>query len=383
MVASEQWGDLLSRLESEVGEMAFDTADEIISTIPGYDHASREKVVKTAQQNLSMSTRMIMRGTEPQLDDVDHANETALDRIEEGVPLGSLLSGFRLSMRRIQRRLLDLAPEYGTPSEQLLEWSNVLWTLGDLFSTCVTAVYRDHEITRTVADSTRRSEWIGRLVVGELDEAEILRGAALYKVPTDVPVRIIVAPLDEDAGVGVEAGLRRWAEAGGARLLTTVQSRSVTGVLVGDPEGGVLPAGVPLGLGSPALLTGLHRTFAMVHRVLSTAVDLGMTGIVDQDMLSWKLAVSSSPETTDMLRERYLVPLEDSRTFGEDLVTSVKAYLEHRLNVRAAAESIPVHVNTLRYRLRRFEELTGRDLGDVDTLVEVSWILVATGADRT
>ena len=36
-----------------------------------------------------------------------------------------------------------------------------------------------------------------------------------------------------------------------------------------------------------------------------------------------------------------------------------------------------MHVNTLRYRLRRFSQLTGADLGDLDTLVEVSWALSA------
>lgn len=49
------------------------------------------------------------------------------------------------------------------------------------------------------------------------------------------------------------------------------------------------------------------------------------------------------------------------------------------MNIPAAARSIPVHVNTLRYRLRRFEELTGADLGDVDGLIEVSWALAAEG----
>jgi putative transposase len=34
-----------------------------------------------------------------------------------------------------------------------------------------------------------------------------------------------------------------------------------------------------------------------------------------------------------------------------------------------------VHVNTLRYRLRRFEELTGTSLRCVDDLVEIWWAI--------
>ncbi|MGO1526946.1 MAG: PucR family transcriptional regulator [Mycobacteriaceae bacterium] len=390
-----EWGELLDRLEADVGDMSEQIADEIMTVIPGYDHATRAKIVNTAQQNLSMSIRIIVRGKEPHADDITHARETALIRIEEGVPLGSLLRGFRMSMRLIQRRLLILAEDYGTPAEQLLEWSNLLWSLGDVFSSIVTGVYRDHEITRAVADSTRRSEWIGRMITGELDDAEIMRGAALYKVPTEGSFRIVLAPFRDGSGVEVEVALQRWAEAGGARLVTTVQSRSVAGVLIsgsGDPGSPVgdneardklLPAGIPVGLGRSAPLTELHRTFATVGRVVQSALDLGLTGRVDQEMLSWRMAINASPETTDVLRQRYLVPLRDSRAFGEDLIDSVRAFLDHRLNAREAAESIPVHVNTLRYRLRRFEELTGCDLGDVNTLVEVAWITAVPAGDGT
>lgn len=385
-----EWCELLDRLEADVGDLSVQTADKIMATIPGYDHATHEKVVNTARQNLSMSTRVIGRGVEPGPEDITHARRTALERIAEGVPLGSLLRGFRLSMRVIQRRLLILAEDHGTPAEQLLEWSNLLWSLGDVYSTIVTGVYRDHEITRAVADSTRRSEWIGRVITGELDDAEIMRGASLYKIPTDGNHRILMAPFIDGSGVEVEVALQRWAESYGTRLVITVQNRSVAGVLIGDPgnPGGsgdtadrLLPAGIPVALGRPAPLTELHRTFATVSRVVRSALYLGMTGRVDQEMLSWRMAINASPETTDVLRQRYLVPLRGSRAFGEDLIDSVRAYLDHRLNAREAAESIPVHVNTLRYRLRRFEELTGCDLGDVNTLVEVAWITAVPVGD--
>jgi putative transposase len=39
-----------------------------------------------------------------------------------------------------------------------------------------------------------------------------------------------------------------------------------------------------------------------------------------------------------------------------------------------------VHVNTLRYRLSRFEELTGRSLQDTDTIVELSCVLYGAPA---
>lgn len=49
---------------------------------------------------------------------------------------------------------------------------------------------------------------------------------------------------------------------------------------------------------------------------------------------------------------------------GSDLGPSVLAYLDAFGDVRRAASALNVHPNTLRYRLRRAQELVGIDLGD-------------------
>ncbi|MFE9450123.1 helix-turn-helix domain-containing protein [Streptomyces sp. NPDC006739] len=55
----------------------------------------------------------------------------------------------------------------------------------------------------------------------------------------------------------------------------------------------------------------------------------------------------------------------------------MRDYLERGRHVREVARSAHVHVNTVRYRLRRFEELTGTSLDAPDTAVELSWALAA------
>jgi PucR family transcriptional regulator, purine catabolism regulatory protein len=51
----------------------------------------------------------------------------------------------------------------------------------------------------------------------------------------------------------------------------------------------------------------------------------------------------------------------DRRQHG-DLVASLRGFLEHNGNWEAAARALGVHRHTLRYRIRRVAELTGRDL---------------------
>ncbi|MCX4766921.1 helix-turn-helix domain-containing protein [Streptomyces sp. NBC_01275] len=57
---------------------------------------------------------------------------------------------------------------------------------------------------------------------------------------------------------------------------------------------------------------------------------------------------------------------EQDTAHGTDYVPTLHAWLKHQGNVRAAAEQLHVHTNTLRYRLTKIEEAAGIDLADAD-----------------
>ena len=69
-----------------------------------------------------------------------------------------------------------------------------------------------------------------------------------------------------------------------------------------------------------------------------------------------------------------LGPLE-SRERG-DLVASVRAWLAHHGQWDAAASTLGVHRHTLRYRMKRVEELLDRSLDDPDLRAEL-WVALA------
>ena len=48
--------------------------------------------------------------------------------------------------------------------------------------------------------------------------------------------------------------------------------------------------------------------------------------------------------------------------YADELLRSLDAFLEHNGHWERAAEAALCHRHTLRYRIRRIEELTGRDL---------------------
>jgi len=60
---------------------------------------------------------------------------------------------------------------------------------------------------------------------------------------------------------------------------------------------------------------------------------------------------------------------------GSELIASVSTYLESDRHVGRAASRLFVHENTLRYRLARFESLTGANLRELEVAFEVWWAL--------
>jgi purine catabolism regulator len=70
------------------------------------------------------------------------------------------------------------------------------------------------------------------------------------------------------------------------------------------------------------------------------------------------------------LARRVLGPvLERDGESGGALVQTLDEYLSRSCDARACAEALYVHVNTVRYRLRRVEELTGLDLRNPSDLL--------------
>jgi DNA-binding PucR family transcriptional regulator len=98
-----------------------------------------------------------------------------------------------------------------------------------------------------------------------------------------------------------------------------------------------------------------------------------MTGVVKIADIPLRAAVLESPNLTRLVTERCLgaIPAAQRGLFTRTLA----AYLAHDLHISEAAVELHVHPNTLRYRIRRFEELSGLRLERVDDLVAVWWAL--------
>src|SRR6476469_5323477 len=85
-----------------------------------------------------------------------------------------------------------------------------------------------------------------------------------------------------------------------------------------------------------------------------------------EDLGSYRLLRSmADPDAPRGFGDAMLAPLEAyDRAHDGELVGSLQAFLQHNARWETAAGQLFVHRHTLRYRMRKVEELTGRDLGN-------------------
>jgi DNA-binding PucR family transcriptional regulator len=70
----------------------------------------------------------------------------------------------------------------------------------------------------------------------------------------------------------------------------------------------------------------------------------------------------------DRFVREWLGPLLDyDARHHADLITTLSRYLESGGSYDATSEALLIHRSTVRYRLQRIREITGHDLGDVET----------------
>jgi DNA-binding PucR family transcriptional regulator len=98
--------------------------------------------------------------------------------------------------------------------------------------------------------------------------------------------------------------------------------------------------------------------------------------------LSLLPAVVAEHELGEALVERRLAPVDELGRFGDELLETVETYLDAKQGVEEAARRQAVHPNTVRHRLRRYEQLTGTDLRRPEHLAEVWWALQKRSFDK-
>jgi DNA-binding PucR family transcriptional regulator len=142
---------------------------------------------------------------------------------------------------------------------------------------------------------------------------------------------------------------------------------------------------IQAGIGSPAAqlagVPGSRREADRVLDAMSESRDVAVFGEIRAEVLLTQTLglLAANPDLRDPGVSRLV---EYDREHRTDLVGSVVAWLDAMGDVRAAAERLTVHPNTLRYRVRRATAIAGLRLDDPRARLVHHLQLLAAGRDR-
>jgi hypothetical protein len=141
----------------------------------------------------------------------------------------------------------------------------------------------------------------------------------------------------------------------------------------------------PLRIGMSGAATGASNLRGAVDEARHACAMAGMSRervavIGEGELASHVMLLAAVPDgVRRAFRDRLLGPLlEYDRVHRADLVPTLRAFLACSGSWTKCAEELHIHVNTLRYRIQRIEQMTGRDLGRLDARVDLFLALSLT-----
>ncbi|KAA9165835.1 PucR family transcriptional regulator [Amycolatopsis acidicola] len=226
------------------------------------------------------------------------------------------------------------------------------------------------------AAAEARGAWDARLealvvdgiVRGDAEEAVLSRAAALGWEPGATATVVVGRPSSDDPPT-VVFEVRRLAARLAKPVLLSVQGSRLIIVAGGATDGPVLDKlAVAFGDG-PVVAGPTVASLGEAHRSAAEALS-GLRAVVgwpaaprpvrSVDLLPER-ALSGDAEAERLLIDEIAQPLEAA---GPTVLQTVETYLESGGVLETCAKALFVHPNTVRYRLRRATELTGRNPTD-------------------
>lgn len=378
--------ELLSRFETHLDEIADEiasaTVTEIRSLGPVQDPALYIEVRTLARAHLDEFLRATREGGDPSGDIYTAVRERGAQRARQLVPLSALLHSYLIAQRVIADAITR---EAGTDARsrgaalaltaQTYDYNiGLITALADAY---VEAVQGD----LAELDSARRA-LVDGLLGGDPDAGLELarRGVGLGFDPERSHV-VAIAPVD---------GSPRWT----VQAIARAAGRSERNAFVVDRDGELLalldadraPAarrlleqaaanlershGVRLRAGIGTAFRGVTG-FAMSYHEARRAVRHTSEG---RPFVLGPADVPLFDELTSSGRDGVaeLIPVATREALSDaDTRATLEAYIAADLNVAAAAKALSLHPNSLRYRLRRISEATGRDPRHLSDLLEL------------
>jgi hypothetical protein len=387
-VADRQLAGLGTALLGQADALAAGMASRIRAEVPFYGAAP--SVVPAAELHASCRAHLdfvlgSLGATEP--GDTSPAEATGRRRADQDVPLPALMDAYRVGSRFIWESCVDQAARTGAPdSAALVRASSRMWLVQDRFTQAMTAGYRDALAERMLSHEHERSALVEALLEGRITQTRTLwETAEILKLPRRGPYVVVAAEVPEvgrEAVAGAEARLRAEGLSSAWRLLPDLQVGIV--VLTGPAQLGHLVAAlarrVPRRAGISPTYAELDRTGEALAfaRIALAATPAGRPGVTVFDQAPLAVTAAAAPEVMARVVGAILGPLRALPAAEQEvLLDTLAAWRDAGGSAAVAAQRLFCHPNTVRHRLRRITEATGRTITAPQDVAELCLALEA------
>lgn len=225
------------------------------------------------------------------------------------------------------------------------------------------------------------AETLAEMLRGVLDKAVVTRRLAVHGFPADAMLMLaIVQP--KRAAADCDSVVDTLAHGRFPQLV--LQQQDELCVLIPDDRAAraalarasdtIVGASLPFRAGASL---GVARREA--RWAIARAVESGRGMICYGDDRTGRWLTNESADLRALVGEVLGAVIDYDDAHGGDLLPTIRTWLEHDRQTDRAAHALHIHPNTLLYRVRRFEQITGRSLASTEALAE-TWLALRTAA---
>ncbi|MDT5116450.1 MAG: hypothetical protein QOE30_2189 [Mycobacterium sp.] len=380
-VVRQQVAEIAEALRLRTDELATTLAHAIAREVKLYKATAPvpfELVVDGCRTNIRQVLDAIATDTEV---DPTAATDLGTERARDGVPLASVMEAYRVGFREVwDAAVHEVANRARVNGDALRVLTAKIHAAQDVFTAAMAAAYRAEQTRRLHGDESEREVLIDSVLHGRLfEQSSVWEAADFLRLPAKGPYVVVAA----DAGVGTEAlpGIE-----------SKMRSMDVFSAWrrLPDLHVGIVHVKTPEQLDNvlalvSRLATGRVGVSAKFDDLRDTAAALRyarvtLRGRPDQgprvtqfDGSILSTAALSAPEVmVKLVTPTIECFAELSHEERNILFDTFRVWLENDGSLRTAGELLFCHPNTVRYRLHRIEQRTGRSLSRPRDVAEVS-----------
>ncbi|MGQ4485824.1 helix-turn-helix domain-containing protein [Streptomyces sp. 372A] len=403
------------RLRARVPALTTRVVARLLSDLPVYAELPHEEIAgdiaDIVQHNLRLFADVLEHRRAATDGELAQQRDSAAQRAEEGVPLDAILTAYQVGVAMCWEETAQDAGPGDLPA--VLEIMDRILVLQQQLTSAVSGAYLE---ARQILDSQEhggRHALMAALLTGE-DLDGFTRRTGLRPAARYLTMTLALAPHPDETGAGPAQGPGAGPASGpgsGAgsgvaarrkirRIRTALDRFAGTPALTAlDASGGtvLLPVAEPPPWEGPGGLCGLiaeatRAAGVPVTAAAETASPDGVPAAVARngeivDLVARTGRAPGLYRLADVLLEYQLSrPSEALRGLAgllspldakPELLHTLETYLGHGLDRRAAAAALHVHPNTVDYRIRRIDRLTGLSPARPADLQHLSAALVA------